>query len=1400
MNIILHEAVLLALLLLVCPLVFAQNIQFERIPNELGLSQNYISALCQDRAGFIWVGTKDGLNRFDGYNFKTFIYDPFDSLSISNNFIYSLLEDSEGRLWVGTEKGLNLYNPQTASFTRVNFPASADFQTPLADMTIFCITEDRDKNIWLGTINNGVIKMAFANSNREVATAQVSVYPPTVLYPDETGVNLVFRLNADTEGNIWVSYYRHITLIKWDATKNAHTATDLDWEDILDEKWKPRKVTDYPYKPRDVNFDPNTFSLFSGNDKTLWIRTVEGIGRWNPASGRFDFEPLDFDRSDYFNSPLVGTAHISLEDSRGRLWIIGNFNMAVYNPATHQVEYSMKTIGPNTGPIDLPVGVKCLLEDNASNIWAGTLGLGLFKYSTINNRFRRKSWNVGATDHSIRTLCQTADGTVWLSNGIQVLRWNRQQEKKPQVVGLNNPWAGNSSDKMIGTFYAFCEDRQGNLWVGGVQSVLTKWVLKNGQITDYSFYKVGPDGEDIFDIYEDTTGQVWLITNKRFGRFDESSKTFQGKPYLDDPKLNQGLTGTPVIHQSADGTFWLGTNEGLKHYDPVQETFTSYVNDPKDRNSLSNNSIKTICPDPRYPEKVLWIGTAGGGLNRFEIADQTFTHFSKEDGLPDNVIYGILTDEEGWLWMSTNQGIARFDPTSHICLTYTKQDGLQDNEFNSCSYFKSPSGELFFGGIYGFNSFFPGDIQNSTFKPPVVITDLLLANKKVRFGMPGSPLEKPVDQTSNLVLSYQDKIFSFEFAALDFTAPDRNEYAYMLENFDNDWQYINNQRNATFTNISPGTYTFRVKASNCDGVWNEEGTSLEITILPPWWETWWAWLSYIFILGGATFWFYKFQLNRRLEQEEAKKIREMDALKSRLYTNITHEFRTPLTVIMGMTNELNDLIQQSSAGVADKGKFTKGFSLIRNNSQNLLRLINQLLDLSKLESGMLKLEMTQADIIPYLEYLTESFSSRAVEDGIRLFFYTEVKSLVMDFDEIKIQHIVYNLLSNALKFTEPGGKVVLHTQQQTEAGQPYFQLKVSDTGIGISEENLTHIFDRFYQVDNTVTRRGEGTGIGLALTKELSELMQGRIQVESRLGEGTVFTLLLPIRNMAVAEAINVKPTDILQVSEPETVSSSLDTEESSAGNPLLLVVEDNPDVTYYIRQLLAKEYQIETAADGQTGIDKAFELIPDIIISDVMMPRKDGFEVTETLKNDTRTSHIPIILLTAKATEEDRIAGLKSGADAYLQKPFNKEELLVRLEKLVALRKMLLERYAQVSLQLPSGSLLIKGEPTLDDIFLQKILQLIEDKIDQSDLGIEDMCRVVGLGRTQLFRKINALTGESPIRYIQKIRLKKAKELLLTSELNVSEIAYEVGFSDPNYFARAFSKEFGIPPSAVRK
>ena len=708
--------------------------------------------------------------------------------------------------------------------------------------------------------------------------------------------------------------------------------------------------------------------------------------------------------------------------------------------------------------------------------------------------------------------------------------------------------------------------------------------------------------------------------------------------------------------------------------------------------------------------------------------------------------------------------------------------------------------KVVFGVENGLLVFNPNNLEKDSIVPKVVLTDFRVFNESKNLGQASELLE-------SITLPYQDNILSFGFSALHFHHIEGVNYKYMLEGFDKKWKELSDkEQRVTYTNLSPRTYTFKAIAGNADGFWTkeEDGLSILLTILPPWYRSWWAYLSYIVAIGIVFLGIRRYELRRKLAQAEALHFKELDLVKSRLYTNITHEFRTPLTIILGMAAQVKS---------DPKNWFNEGLQLINRNGKQLLNLVNQLLDLSKLESGKMPLKLINSDIVSFLQYLTESFHSYADSKDIRLHFMSGLDELLMDYDPEKLQNVVSNLISNAIKFTPAGGDVYIGLavsngpqevsndgRRKKRSASNCLLLTIKDTGIGIAAENLPHIFERFYQVDASPTRRSEGTGIGLALTRELVRALGGSIEVESKMEKGTKFTISLPITQTAK----NFQPEKGSKL--PPTLGDALlldrESQDRTAGitqrnQHLVLLVEDNEDVLTYLSSFLSNDYHIATAANGQEGIDKALELIPDLIVSDVMMPEKDGFEVCAALKEAERTSHIPIILLTAKSDQTSKLDGLKQGADAYLSKPFNKEELLVRIEKLIALRLQLQARFQK------AGSLrqaLNHSVPTKEAAFLQKVIQVIEKNLKDENFGMPQLCKELHLSRSHLFRKLKALTGKSATHLIRSMRLEKGKELLETTHLNVSEVCFEVGFNSVAYFSRAFQGEFGSPPSSFQK
>jgi len=839
------------------------------------------------------------------------------------------------------------------------------------------------------------------------------------------------------------------------------------------------------------------------------------------------------------------------------------------------------------------------------------------------------------------------------------------------------------------------------------------------------------------------------------------------------------------IAHDIDSSIWIATSQGLFNYNLETKQSKHYTHDPNEPNSLSTNICQFIFEGSN--RRMYMITT--NGLSIYDPQKDHFNHYTTKNGLLHDHVHTIVEDAEGNPWIGSAIGLQKLDLKTGKFSSYSVYDGLPNEFIHGGKSFRDPAGYLYFISMNEAFRFHPDSLPVRDYSAPVYLMDFFLEREPVQVGAADSILQNMLRYMPELNLTYDQNDFGFSFSMPVFYKAEETEYYYRLAPYQKEWQTAGQERQIHYTNIDEGKYTFEVKAKTVSGVWSTQAATIPITIFPPWYRTWWAYTTYFLLFSALILLLFRYYRNRLLlrqqlvfEQQEAQRLKELDGFKTRLFTNITHEFRTPLTVIMGMTDNIKGHQNEKN--------------LISKNSKNLLHLVNELLDLSKLEAGEMKLHNIHANIIPYLKYLTESFHSMAKERQIDLRFQSESEELVMDFDESKIQHIVYNLLSNALKFSNAGDQVVLQVTKEEQDNTQYLQLRVSDTGKGIEEKDLAHLFDRFYQADATSTRKGEGTGIGLALTKELVELMDGEISVKSKFGEGTDFTILLPIKKESSVSAL--KQVTLPKSQTPVATSIKLPPQDNPSNEkPQLLIIEDNQDITIYISTLLGSEYQISMAQNGQEGIDKAIEIIPDIIISDVMMPEKNGYEVCEILKQDERSSHIPIILLTAKATQEAKVEGLKYGADAYLTKPFHKEELLVRLEQLVALRKQLQAKYTAQQANETSKTELL---PLIENAFLQKLNAAIISHLDDTNFSVAQLAQIMLLSQVQLYRKVKALTGKNTMLYIRSLRLKKAKELLLNSELNISEIAYEVGFSDPSYFSRVFQQEFSHPPTFFRK
>jgi signal transduction histidine kinase/DNA-binding response OmpR family regulator len=873
--------------------------------------------------------------------------------------------------------------------------------------------------------------------------------------------------------------------------------------------------------------------------------------------------------------------------------------------------------------------------------------------------------------------------------------------------------------------------------------------------------------------------------------------------YMSTPELNkQGrLLGVHVnaILEDKAGILWVGTyNSGVISYDLYTRQIHFY-RQGRDSN-LGSNQITKIFQDS---DGQIWVGTAGGGLSLYNSDTDSFGTFTTKDGLPSNTIKGILEDTKKNLWFSTNEGLGQLNTQTMTFKTFGEADGLQGKEFLINAYAQNARGEMFFGGTSGLNVFHPDSLQESKQVPAIYITGLRLFNKRVEAGEKDSPLKTSILATKVLTLNASQSVLSLDYLALDYQQSKDNQYAYILEGFDPEWNYVAKQRTATYTNLNDGTYTFKVKATNNDGVWNEQPTELTIIILPPWYRTWWAFGIYgvlillsLLALRRAIAIRERLKADVLLQEREKEQIQELDRLKTNFFTNISHEFRTPLTLIISPLERF--FSDNSDKDLPDKQ--AKQLRTIHQNAKKLLSLINQLLDLSKLEAGKLTPEISQNDLIEFLEKLTYSFNGLAEQKQISLSLNSPIDRALVYFDLDIIEKVVTNLLSNAFKHTPAHGSITveLTLDRNRTADISRVKIAVKDTGVGIPPAHLSNIFSRFYQISETSYNQNVGSGVGLALCKELIELHRGDITVISKVGEGTTFAINIPVFKGAF-DFRWIKETAVdYEASFPEQASSravSVSQVNGSEEKAVILVAEDNDDLRAYIHDIFVGKFDIIEADNGEDALEKALTHIPDLIISDWMMPKMTGVELCSKVKLNEKTSHIPIIILTSKSSNDSKMEGLETGADDYITKPFNANLLEVRVTNLLASRRRLRERFQQATEVSPKEITL----NTADEHFLEKSIRIVEENMANPDFDIQALELALKMSNMQLYRKLKGVTGLSGIEFIRTIRLKKAFQLLETATYSVAEVAYQVGFNDPSYFTRIFKKEYGKAPSEIK-
>ena len=1335
---------------------------YESISIAQGLSQGMVFDLLQDKEGFIWVATKNGLNRYDGYEFRVFTNDTYNSSSLSSNTIIKLFEDSKGRIWAGTENaGVNIYDKKSGQFYRIVHNPSDPGS--LSGNVIRTIEELPDGRILVGADQAGINIIKLPDNLHEKNASPVIT---RLTLPNDAEV---YGMGKDKNGTMWIGGMDG-AVYRFDPLKNRFIT--LNHGKLFN----------------NGNLNPDGSILINNN-----LFLSDGINVF----------PL-FD----MHSRPAGNLIFS---PREKLWNNHHRELYFYDISKWEPGSEVKW------DVRLPAETRIVypfIIDRSGILWSGSIGYGLRKYNTAGTKFKMQ-----VPGYSVRFIVQASPKDIFVGN--YAYGWRRLQNDSTD----NDPFKKIPTVTEIDNFII---STTGEYWIKSDNKGYFKYNPVNGKLVPYpgiNFYSGEGEKQPMM---EDSKGHIWFPglggTFYRIHTVTDKTDSFSINTNAAKPMLSKATC--TALYEDKQGVCWVGTQDGF-----AQLTFGNtgngspkvkwYYNNGSSRNSLNYNHVSCFMDDPAEPGKYLWICTKGGGLNRLNKITGDFIHLTSKEGLPDDVVYGLLPDDAGNIWGSTNRGIfclfanKSSDSSRWLFRNFTKAYGLQDDEFNTGAYAKLSDGNLAFGGVNGLNIFNPKDILSAGFTPNVFITNIMVNNSPVTAGDKTGLLQQTIEETKSITLNYLQDILTLEFSSLDFTAPNQNRYRYRLDGADKDWVESGTRRTATYLHLPPGKYTFKVQGSNSQGIWSNRIAALEITVLPPWWRSNWAYLFYGLLLALGIRAYFKFSVNRArlksrlvFEQREAKRIKEIDGLKTQLYTNITHEFRTPLTVILGMAQQVKN----------NPGEhLDNGINMIIRNGESLLKLVNEMLDLSKLETGHMSLQLVNGDIIGFLRYIVESFNSLAESQHKQLHFLSAMDSMVVSYDPEKLRQIVSNLLSNALKFTPEKGNVYISISEETLQKDPSglsLVIKVKDTGIGIPENQLEHIFDRFYQLDNSLTRKIGGTGIGLSLTKELVKLMEGSIEVKSPptgSNKGTEFTVSLPVKKQTTS--VNSQPpfsgTETIVIPEATgslTYEKESAEENSSQEKPLILLVEDNADVVAYTASCLP-DYRLAVGKDGREGFEIATEMIPDLIITDVMMPFVDGFEMCRRLRNNENTSHVPIIMLTAKADIESRLEGLEQGADAYLAKPFHKEELLLRIKKLLELRKNLQQFYikkAGLAIHTPGEIVPVAEEPVAPtkraaDDFIQKITAIIEAHFADESFTVEQLCKKVFMSHSQLHRKLEALTGCAPNKFIRMIRLNKATALLKDASRSIASIALECGYNDPGYFARVFKQEYGITPQEWR-
>ncbi len=1460
----LHTSILLFLF---AGLAAQSEIRFEEVYSMNPLSHNNVTCIHQDRLGFLWVGTFNGLNKYDGYSFRIYKFNDLESESTGTNRITSIQEDQKGRLWIGTHDGkFQYFNPATEKF--ISFPGGTDspVQTRAHDYY-----ETENGIVCLSTDRAGVIFITCKSSDDELVIHHIENHPGneslltsnnvTFVVQDknhyfwigtDNGLNRIHEDELESKNPKVLKYFSGTSFSNVEMAGNriwfGSRGEGLIWYDQGNEIFEsyegltgsgqpaPIEVTTLQahgnelwigtgggkllnYDPEDDRFREFVFtSKESGSiihqihcDRfdQVWLLTDQfGITRFEPSTESFHYYRL----TPEVLMNLTDDERIKIyEDSKNQLWLGGqNIGIQAYEREEDRFIVSLNDPGD---PRSLQSSVvECIVEDRENNLWIGTswFGSGLSRMITVDEAFQyivpvpspeSKLQNV------VRAVFVDTRGNTWAGTKNGQLYIYDQDYNLIHII-KEDPGSNFSGYNV----YAIAEDREGHIWLStkgaGIfisEQSLDKASTRYDRLTFTHIHQLADNvnslnNNNVYDLIMDDLGRIWVATYG--GGLNLMERDEEGRwIFRNYTTANSDITTDQIrdLHLDRNGRLWLATTFGINYVDIYKGNRDNLkirhaLSNPTQKSGLSYNDIIMIMEDKSGH---LWLASSGGGVNEILNPSEEefrYAYFSEKDGLKDDYILSLAEDFYGCIWIGTASGLTRYIPLTGEMVNFDKKIGLPEVFFSERTAAVSPTGKLLFGTVNGFYAISPDMISTEELHPSICLTGLQLNNIEMVPGGATSPLDRSITYSRKIILKANQSNFSISFSLLSFKSPESNHYEYKLEGFSEDWNYVGTEHKATFTNIPSGNYVFRVKGLDSD--LSEYGTesSLEVTILPPFWRTGLAYGIYtillltLFLLGyRITLRFIRLKNNLKVEKRVAES-------KLRFFTNISHELRTPLTLILG---PLERLITRVDLNPEVRHQLT----VAHRNSKRLLRMVNQILDFRKLQHEKVTLRIQEIELVPFLHQIYESFEAQANQKQINfnLIYDHSEEDLVVWGDIQKLDIVIFNLLSNAFKFT-PEHKTISIIVSREFDPENCIKIRVSDSGIGIEKEKLDLIFDRFFVSHTGGESPYEGTGIGLSLSQEYVKLHHGEIRVESTTGKGTDFIVKLLAGNshfpahtiVKQREAYSYTPKMSSDVAETPTLESLPGYQEEHHRKPHILLVEDDVEMCLYIRKILEPSYRVDIAKDGIEGWNKAQQLAPDLIVTDVMMPGMNGIELTVKLKDEFSTCHIPVIMLSSKSSVESQVEGLQVGAEAYVPKPFNTELLKSYIQSLLSQRKKIRE-ILNSKIELKPGE--VKVTPK-DKDFMEKVLALIDDHLADPEFNVERLATMVYISRTLFYKKIKGITGYQPVELIRMMRLKKAAKFIETGEFTVSEVAYMVGYNDIRYFSTSFKKQYGVSPS----